>query len=212
MTIVMPGSVSPGKQEAAAAYGAPGDPERSMPRREHRACQEPCWCRGDGVFIHPFDNETVIAGQGTIGLWILEESSGCRSDYRPCGGGGLIAGIASGQGQSPRYQGHRGAGLRMPVGSRCPEIRKAHDGEVPPDYCRWRPCQSHGRPHLAGPPRSGGDVVLVDEGQMVPAISLLLERKKTLAEGAGAAPLAASWGAAFLGPGMKMLSSSPEEI
>ena len=46
-------------------------------------------------FVHPFDDPDVIAGQGTIGLEILEQSSGdIDAIFVPVGGGGLIAGIA----------------------------------------------------------------------------------------------------------------------
>jgi len=44
-------------------------------------------------FIHPFDDEAVIAGQGTIGLEMMEQESGLDAVIIPIGGGGLIAGL-----------------------------------------------------------------------------------------------------------------------
>ena len=52
------------------------------------------WRRGK-TFIHPFDDEQVIAGQGTIGLEILEEVPEVETIIVPVGGGGLISGIAT---------------------------------------------------------------------------------------------------------------------
>src|SRR5512136_222150 len=93
-TIVMPEWVSPGKQDAAAAYGA-----RVILRG---ACLEESIAHalsladsGAMTFIHPFDDETVIAGQGTIGLEILEDLPDADVIVVPVGGGGLIAGIAT---------------------------------------------------------------------------------------------------------------------
>src|SRR5260370_37169502 len=54
-----------------------------------RRCQEQ-----SGTFIHPFDDEAVIAGQGTLGIEMLEQSPDLDAIIIPVGGGGLIAGVA----------------------------------------------------------------------------------------------------------------------
>ena len=63
-----------------------------------RSCAATCWRRETGrVFIHPFDDPLVIAGQGTIGTEILRHRLGdhLTAVFVPVGGGGLIAGIGS---------------------------------------------------------------------------------------------------------------------
>ncbi|HPH35478.1 MAG TPA: pyridoxal-phosphate dependent enzyme, partial [Methanoregulaceae archaeon] len=93
-TIVMPVWVSPGKQEAAAGYGA-----RVLLKgnslEESLACAKDLAETSSMTFIHPFDDAAIIAGQGTIGLEILEDLPDVETVVVPVGGGGLIAGIAT---------------------------------------------------------------------------------------------------------------------
>lgn len=207
VTIVMPEWVSPGKQEAASAYGAQvilkgTSLEESI--RHARSLAE----SGKMTFIHPFDDEMVIAGQGTIGLEILEDLPDADAIIVPVGGGGLIAGIATAvKADRPDI---RVIGVQA---SACPSAAAA--------VASGRPVTVESLPTIADGirvTRTGDhtwpvlrdlvdEVVLVDDRQIVAAISLLLQRKKILAEGAGAAPLAALLsGAVPLHPGEKIVA------
>jgi threonine dehydratase len=190
-TIVMPEWVSPGKQEAAAGYGARvilkgASLEESINHAMDLADS------GALTFIHPFDDESVIAGQGTIGLEILEDLPDTETIIVPVGGGGLIAGIATAvKAERPSV---RVIGVQA---SACPSAAAARQEGKPvtveslptiADGIRVTRTGDHAWPVLRD---LVDDVVLVEDEQIVTAISLLLERKKVLAEGAGAAPLAA---------------------
>ena len=73
------------------------------------------------TFVHPFDNEDVIAGQGTIGLEILDQMADVDAVIVPIGGGGLISGVAFAIKQpEPEYQGLRGSGKRCTEHARAP--------------------------------------------------------------------------------------------
>lgn len=190
-TIVMPVWVSPSKQEATAGYGATiilkgSSLQESIDHAVSLAGP------GEMTFIHPYDDEAVIAGQGTIGLEILEDLPDAGVIIVPVGGGGLIAGIATAvKGIRPDI---RVIGVQVAA---CPSAAEARSA--------GRPVTVDARPTLADGirvTRTGDltwpvvrdlvdEIVVVDEDEIVVAISTLLERKKVLAEGAGAAPLAA---------------------
>jgi len=191
VTIVMPEWSSPGKQEAAAGYGAEILLFGSTLQESIRYAKEIAETRGI-PFIHPYDDEAVIAGQGTIGLEILEDLPDAGVIIVPVGGGGLIAGIATAvKGIRPDI---RVIGVQAAA---CPSAAEARSA--------GRPVTVDARPTLADGirvTRTGDltwpvvrdlveEIVIVDEDEIVAAISTLLERKKVLAEGAGAAPLAA---------------------
>lgn len=144
------------------------------------------------TFIHPYDDPDIITGQGTIGLEILEDCPDAQAILVPIGGGGLIAGIAS------AVKAVRPAteiiGVQAEV---CPSAWQAlREGRV----VRVEGSQSiadgitvkelgHGPFETIR--NSVSQVVLVDEEHIAEALLLLLERKKVLAEGAGAVPLGA---------------------
>ena len=190
-TIVMPEWVSPGKQEAAAGYGA----RIILHGRTLQESIEHAISRAESeqmTFIHPYDDEAVIAGQGTIGLEISEDLPGITTVIVPVGGGGLIAGIAVAvKALAPDA---RVIGVQAAA---CPSARSA--------LTRGAPVTIDSEPTIADGIRVTriGDlaypllrdlvegVVEVDEEEIVHAMYTLLERKKVLAEGAGAAPLAA---------------------
>lgn len=191
VTIVMPEWSSPGKQEAAAGYGAEILLFGSTLQESIRYAMEIAETRGI-PFIHPYDDEAVIAGQGTIGLEILEDLPDAGVIIVPVGGGGLIAGIATAvKGIRPDI---RVIGVQAAA---CPSAAEARSA--------GRPVTVDAGPTLADGirvTRTGDltwpvirdlveEIVIVDEDEIVAAISTLLERKKVLAEGAGAAPLAA---------------------
>jgi len=79
------------KLAAARAYGATVDAEAGGPAEAFERLEE---LRGERVFVHPFDDPLVLAGQGTVGLELLEDVPETDTVVVPVGGGGLVAGIA----------------------------------------------------------------------------------------------------------------------
>jgi threonine dehydratase len=149
------------------------------------------------VYVHPFDDVDVMAGQGTIGLELLEQLPDVDAVIVPVGGGGLIAGIAT-------VLREKRPGVRViGVESRTfPGMRRALESELPTSL---PPTALPGGRTIAdgiAVRRVGqltrrvvkalvDEIVLVDEEEIAEAILLLLERERTVAEGAGAVGLAA---------------------
>jgi threonine dehydratase len=190
-TIVMPEWVSPSKQEATAGYGAKIVLKgRSLQESIDHAIE--LAASQEMTFIHPYNDDAVIAGQGTVGLEILEELPEVDCVIVPVGGGGLIAGIATVVKElSPET---RVIGVQSET---CESVAAAlrHGGPVAVDS---DPTLAEGIRvtrvgDLAFPIIRDrvDEVVSVSDRDIVRAITLLLERKKVLAEGAGAASLAA---------------------
>ncbi len=144
------------------------------------------------VLIHPFDDERVIAGQGTIGLELLEQLPGLTSVVVPIGGGGLIGGIAVAiKEQRPDV---RIYGVEAAVAASARASRQAghvvhiETSETIADGIAVKRVGELTFPLIE---RYVDDIVVVEEAEIAAAVHLLLERQKLLAEGAGAAPLAA---------------------
>jgi threonine dehydratase len=144
-----------------------------------------------GTFIHGFDDRDVMAGQGTVGLELLEQLPGLDAVVVPVGGGGLLGGIA------------------VAIKERAPHVRvigvqSAALPSMVAALAAGRPVEVESRRTLAdgiGVRRVGAqclaicqryvdELVTVDEDSIAEAVLALLEREKTLAEGAGAAALA----------------------
>lgn len=189
-TIVMPQWASLSKQEATRGYG--GEVILHGESIGESIAHALALSAAGKTFIHPFDDEDIITGQGTVGLEILEDVPDVDVIAVPVGGGGLIAGIAAAvkaRRPSTRVVGVQAAacpsayqalqtGVRAPVAaakSIADGIAVKQVGEMPFAIIRER---------VEG-------VVLVEEEEIAAAILLLLERKKVLAEGAGVVPLAA---------------------
>jgi threonine dehydratase len=144
------------------------------------------------TFIHPFDDPAVMAGQGTIGLELLEQVPDLEAVVVPIGGGGLIGGIACAIKESnPSI---RVIGVQT---SRLPSMQAAvaahhpvtvHPGTTIADGIAVRRAGDITYPVVS---RYVDEIVTVDEDEIASAILVLLEREKTLAEGAGATALAA---------------------
>lgn len=189
-TIVMPEWASIAKQEATLAYGA-----RVIivgQTLEESVAHARTLAEGGMLFVHPYDDDDVIAGQGTVGTEILDDLKETDMIVVPVGGGGLIAGIATAaKGISPscRIIGVQAAG--------CPSAYEA--------LRIGSPVCVPSKPSLADGIRVAQTgtrtlpvirslverVVLVGEDAIADAMLLLIERKKVIAEGAGATPLAA---------------------
>jgi threonine dehydratase len=144
------------------------------------------------LFVHPFDDERIIAGQGTIGLELLAQCPALEAVVVPVGGGGLVSGIGVAiKASRPdiRVVGVQTAAL--------PSMRRALDGGTPvrlaaastiADGIAVREVRER---TLAMTRRCVDDLVCVSEEELARAVLLLVEIEKTVAEGAGAAPLAA---------------------
>ena len=158
------------------------------------ACQEALRrCDEQGLtFIHPFDDEAVIAGQGTLGIEMLEQVKDLDALVIPIGGGGLIAGVACAVKQmKPKI---RMVGVQT---SKLPSMKAA----VEKNKVVTLPAEKTIADGIAV--RSAGvrtfplvrkyvdEIVTVDEEEIANAILLLLEKEKTLTEGAGAVAAAA---------------------
>lgn len=150
-------------------------------------------CEAEGsTFIHPFDDADVIAGQGTIGLEMLEQVQDLEAVIVPIGGGGLIGGIACAvKSLKPDV---RVVGVQT---SRLPSMQAALSAGEPVTIDAATTIGDG-----IAVRRAGGktlplvreyvdELVTVDEDEIAAAILVLLEREKTLAEGAGATALAA---------------------
>jgi threonine dehydratase len=150
-------------------------------------------CEAEGMtFIHPFDDPLVIAGQGTIGLELLEQIEDLEAVVVPIGGGGLIGGIACAVKESKPSV--RIIGVQT---SRLPSMRDAiaAHGDAVGDggggFERYGMVRRAGDVTFPVVARYVDEIVTVDEDEIASSILTLLEREKTLAEGAGATALAA---------------------
>lgn len=144
------------------------------------------------VMVHPFDDPLVIAGQGTLGVELIEEIGPPGTVYVPVGGGGLLAGIGAAvkeiypDAELVAVQA-KGASSLLPsleAGRlvECPETRTIADGIAVPSLSERT---------FEAARRWVDDVVTVDDEEIAAAILYALEEMKTTLEGAGAAPLAA---------------------
>jgi threonine dehydratase len=142
------------------------------------------------VFVHPYDDEAIVAGQGTVGLEMLQAVPELDTLVVAVGGGGLIAGIAAAAKvlkpgiqvvgvQTLRfpnmYNALKHTSLPQGVSTIAEGIAVGTPGRIPQQLIE----------------KHVDDIVLVDEGDIEQAIVMLLEIEKTLVEGAGAAGLAA---------------------
>ncbi len=144
-------------------------------------------------FIPPFDDELVIAGQGTVGLEILEDQPGIDTIVVPVGGGGLIAGIASAVKESGRDVSV--VGVEAAASRSCTESLKAGrpvDAERASTIADGIAVKRVGEKTFPLIQKYVDDVVAVSEESIAEAILILMERKKVVAEGAGAAVVAAA--------------------
>lgn len=186
--IVMPVTAPIVKEEATRSYGA----EVVLHGETFKDALEYALSQKGYIFVHAFDDEEVIAGQGTIALEIAEDIEDVDFILAPVGGGGLASGISIAtkalkpetkvigvqtEAAPSAYLSFRG----KQVSERAPEPTLADGiavGRV-------------GDKTLDVMMRDVDDMVLVKEDSIAKAILLFLERKKLVVEGAGAVPLAA---------------------
>jgi len=189
-TVVMPEYAPISKVNATRSYGAEvelyGIDYDAAAERAHEIERE-----AGRTFVHAFDDPAVMAGQGTIGLEIAEQCPEVETVVVPIGGGGLIAGIATVVDEltDARVVGVQAEGAesaarslergeiveRESVDTIADGIATRKVGEAPFEIIRERVAE----------------VVTVSDAEIADALTALLERSKTLVEGAGAVPLAA---------------------
>jgi threonine dehydratase len=204
-TLIMPEKSSLAKQEATRSYGG------EVILRGRDLGESLKWAEGlvaEGYsFVHPFDDAEIMAGQGTVGLEILKDLPRPDLILVPIGGGGLIGGLAT------AVKALRPETLIFGVQSAaCPSALHSRQAGKPlavdPDrtIADGIAVPQPGRLTLPLIRTLVDEILLADEGEIIEAVLTLLERKRILAEGAGAAPVAAlPQAAARLGPGKKVV-------
>ncbi len=144
------------------------------------------------VFIHPFDDAAVISGQGTIGLELLEQVPDLAAVVVPIGGGGLISGIACAIKESrPEVRLIGVQAAHMPSMIKALESNEPVTVPTNTTIADGIAVRTTSERTLRLVQKYVDEVVGVEEEEIASAILTLLEREKTLAEGAGAAAVAA---------------------
>ena len=188
-TIVMPQPTPFVKVAATEAHGARvvlhGE---TVADAEERALR---FVADDGlVLIHPYDDARVIAGQGTIGLELLEDAPDLDAIVVPVGGGGLISGIATAA--KALRPGIEIVGVEAAL---YPSVANSVDGGKRPvggaTIAEGIAVKNVGRLTLPLVKELVSDIALADEAMLERAVNAFLTLQKTMAEGAGAASLAA---------------------
>ncbi len=145
------------------------------------------------TFIHPYDDEDVIAGQGTIGLEILEQLSDAEAVIVPIGGGGLIAGVAYAIKRlcpSCKVYGVQSKGAPSMYESFVSNERKVLESVS--TFADGIAVKSPGELTFDLIRKYVDDIVTVSEDETAAAILALIEKQKLIAEGAGAVSVAAA--------------------
>ena len=189
--IVMPLATPQIKVASTRAYGA----EVILHGASYdEACDEALRRRQEEgrTFIHPFDDPEVISGQGTIALELLEQVPDLEAVVVPIGGGGLIGGIACALKETrPSIRVIGVESDKLPSMLRAREAGHPITIEPEATIADGIAVRRAGDLTLPLVSRYVDEIVTVDDEEIASAILLLLEQEKTLAEGAGAAPLAA---------------------
>lgn len=207
-TVFMPAGAPLPKVAATREYGADVRLEGQVIDETLSAAQEYAHETG-AVFIHPFDHPDIIAGQGTVGLEILEQCPEVRTIVVGLGGGGLAAGIAvavKALRPDVRLIGVQAEG----AAAYPPSLRAGHPVSID-EPTTMADGIKVGRPGDV-PFKIIGDLVddvrTVSEDALSSALLLCLERAKLVVEPAGASPVAAllSDPRSFKGPVVALLS------
>jgi len=190
-TIVMPEHAPVSKVQATEGYGGDvvlyGRDYDEAARKAHEIERE------EGrTYVHAFDDEAVMAGQGTIGLEIYEDLPQVDTVVVPIGGGGLISGVATAlKGKDPdvRVVGVQAEGAAsVPASLEAGAVVERDAVETIADGIATRKV---GDLTFEVIQDRVDEVLTVSDDEIAVALTMLLERAKTLAEGAGAVPLAA---------------------
>jgi threonine dehydratase len=196
--IVMPGNAPKNKLEATAALGAeivivgPSSEERRL-RAEQLAAEH------GYAIVPPYNDEKIIAGQGTVGLEILEDLPNVETVLVPVGGGGLISGVSAAVKLSPRLGQPRVKviGVEPDLAAdaqaslRAGRIVSAPAEQVPQTLADGLRTQSVGAINFEHIRAYVDDIVSVSENEIREAMRALSANAKTLAEPSGAVAVAA---------------------
>ena len=145
------------------------------------------------TFIHPFDDELVIAGQGTIGLEILDQLPEVDAVIVPVGGGGLISGVACAiKNLNPRVKVYGVQAKNAPSMARSREMDEIVTLDTVATFADGIAVKTPGSLTYAMTKQYVDDVVTVSEDEIAAAILALIEKQKLIAEGAGAVSVAAA--------------------
>ncbi|KYH25266.1 threonine synthase [Halalkalicoccus paucihalophilus] len=195
--VIMPEHAPISKLKATRSYGAEvilhGEDYDAAAERAHEIERE------EGrTYVHAFDDEAVMAGQGTIGLEIVADCPEVDTVVVPIGGGGLISGIATALTAQERD-------IRV-IGVQAEGAASAADSLEKGSIQEWNSVDTIADGIAVGRPGERtfevirervDEVVTVSDSEIAVALAALLERSKTLVEGAGAVPLAALLSNAF---------------
>lgn len=190
-TIVVPEVTPAAKIEATRGYGAHVVVEGGIYERSYEHALDLAEKKGL-VFVHPFNDENIIAGQGTLGFELLDQYEELDTVLVAIGGGGLISGIGTVLkdydpsirviGVQPTGAAHAKPSLEQDSIHELPDVDTVAEGIA--DTRLLSKTFSVIR-------RRVDDVVTVTDRELAVAVALLAERSKSVAEAAGAAPLAA---------------------
>jgi len=186
--IVMPLPAPIVKQEATKGYGA----EVELHGTTFQEALAHALGQKDYTFVHSFDDERIIAGQGTIGLEVMQELSDADVVLVPVGGGGLISGIAV----AIKSVSRRTQVIGVQTSSALSAYASFRSGRVE-EYVPSSTLADGiavgkvGNLTLEVMRNYVDEMVTIHEDSIAMAILLFMERKKMVVEGAGAVPLAA---------------------
>lgn len=189
-TIIMPEWASISKQEATRGYA--GEVVIFGQSIEESLVKAKELVKEGKTFIHPFDDPDIIAGQGTIGLEIFDDLPEVDTIVVPVGGGGLISGIArAAKSINPNVKiiGVQAASCpsvyQSKMQNKIVAVTSSHS------IADGINVKQVGEETFKIIKKDVDEIVLAKESEIVTAMLLLLERKKILAEGSGAIPVAA---------------------
>ena len=206
--VVMPTTAPPIKIEGARSFGAEVIFAGTTSVERRARAEEEAAARGL-TMVPPFDHEWIIAGQGTLGLEILEQAPDVATILVPVGGGGLLAGVAAAVkfskpgvrvvGVEPSGAAAMKASLDAGEPVTLPKTESVADGLMP-----VRPGDltfAHAREYV-------DEVITVDDVEIVDAVMWLFTKAKIVAEPSGAATVAAALGGkvASTGPVVAIVS------
>ena len=145
------------------------------------------------TFIHPYDDELVIAGQGTIGLEILDQLPDVDAVIVPVGGGGLIAGVAFAiKSLRPEVKVYGVQAAGAPSMAQAYHTGRYQTLEAVDTFADGIAVKTPGEITYQMVSEYVDDIVTVSEDEIAAAILALMENQKLVAEGAGATPVAAA--------------------
>jgi threonine dehydratase len=189
-TIIMPHGASISKQEATRNYGGQVMLEGQSVSESIEAARR--LAREGRMFIHPFDDPLIIAGQGTVALEIVADLPEVDVIVAPVGGGGFIAGLAlAAKTLRPAVRIIGVEAATCPSATAAMRAQALTTVESRASIADGINVRRIGRAPFEIMRTLVDEIVCVDEDRIAAAILLLMERKKIVAEGAGAVPLAA---------------------